>query len=74
MTNTLEIYDEGIDCLVKNLGVIKTEEFISLIKRDNFDYTKWHTQYFDKYAPGEIKALACEYEKEHPFQGSGKII
>ena len=39
MVNAIEILDQGFACLVDNMGVIDAEYFISLIKRDDFDYT-----------------------------------
>ena len=41
MANAVNILDQGFACLVDNLGVIDAEYFISLIKRDYFDYTVW---------------------------------
>ena len=35
------ILNDGINCLVERLGIIKTEIFISQIIREPFDYTKW---------------------------------
>ena len=48
MANAVNILDQGFACLVDNLGVIDAEYFISLIKRDDFDYTLWQREYFDK--------------------------
>lgn len=47
MVNAIEILDQGFACLVDNMGVIDAEYFISLIKRDDFDYTVWQREYFD---------------------------
>ena len=41
MANAVKILDKGFACLVDHLGVIDAEYFISLIKRDDFDYTVW---------------------------------
>ena len=40
MTDTL-LKTEAMDILVKNLGVVNTEKFITLILKEPFDYTKW---------------------------------
>ncbi|MCM1136411.1 MAG: hypothetical protein NC400_12655 [Clostridium sp.] len=74
MNNAIEILDHGFECLVENLGVINAEYFISLIKRDNFDYTVWQREYFDKMAQGEFAANASEYAKNHPYTGKGQIL
>ena len=39
MLNAVEILDQGFACLVEHMGVVDAEYFISLIKRDDFDYT-----------------------------------
>lgn len=44
MDNAVKILDQGFSCLVDNMGVIDAEYFISLIKRDDFDYTVWQRQ------------------------------
>ena len=61
MANAVNILDQGFACLVDNLGVIDAEYFISLIKRDDFDYTVWQREYFDKMAVGEFAVKASAY-------------
>ena len=39
--NTSEVMNRGMECLVEKLGLIETEYFISVIIREQFDYTKW---------------------------------
>ena len=41
MKTETQIRYEGLDALVKQLGMIDAERFISLILRDRFDYTEW---------------------------------
>ena len=55
MANAVEILDQGFACLVDHMGVIDAEYFISLIKRDDFDYTVWQREYFDKLKSGEYR-------------------
>lgn len=74
MTNTVELLDQGFACLVEKLGVVDAEHFISLIKRDNFDYTVWRREYFDKMESGEFADKAVEYAKTHPYTGKGRIL
>ena len=66
MANAVNILDQGFACLVDNLGVIDAEYFISLIKRDDFDYTVWQREYFDKMAVGEFAVKASAYAESHP--------
>ena len=39
MNSAVEIMDTGFACLVERLGVVDAEHFVSMIKRDSFDYT-----------------------------------
>lgn len=50
------------------------EYFISLMKRDDFDYTVWQREYFDKMEPGEFAERASAYADEHPYAGKGQIL
>ncbi len=45
-TATIELMTRGMDCLVKNMGIVEAEYFIAAIQRERFDYTKWHQEYF----------------------------
>lgn len=45
-TATVELMTRGMDCLVKNMGIVEAECFIAAIQRERFDYTKWHKEYF----------------------------
>ena len=74
MNNAVDILDQGFACLVENLGVVDAEHFIALIKSDNFDYTVWQREYFDKMQPGEFTANAAAYAKSHPYTGKGQIL
>ena len=42
MTDTL-LKTKAMDILVKNLGVVETERFITLVLKEPFDYTKWRS-------------------------------
>lgn len=74
MANVSEILDQGFACLVDRMGVIDAEHFISLIKRDDFDYTVWQREYFDKMEPGEFGAKASAYAKSHPYTGKAQFL
>ena len=74
MGNVVERLGQGFACLVDHLGVIEAEYFISLIKRDDFDYTLWQREYFDKMESGEFAAKASAYADSHPFTGKAQIL
>lgn len=74
MVNAIDILDQGFACLVDNMGVIDAEYFISLIKRDDFDYTVWQREYFDSFKSGEFAAKASAYADSNPYAGNAQII
>ena len=53
---------DAINVLLANLGEVDTERFISMIKRDTFDYTEWRRDLFKGKSIEEIHAMATEYE------------
>jgi hypothetical protein len=54
---------DAINVLLANLGEVDTERFISMIKRDTFDYTEWQRNLFKGQSIEEIHAMATEHEK-----------
>ena len=67
-TNTTDVMDRGLNCLLEQLGVIETERFISVIIREKFDYTKWRKDFFGDASVEEINEKAVAYSKAHPFK------
>ena len=55
MYSEAEITALGMDCLAEKLGVVNMEYFIKVIKRENFDYTKWQRDYFDAKEEEEMR-------------------
>ena len=41
MSTDTEIKLKAFEILFEHMGSLDTEKFISIIKRDNFDYTEW---------------------------------
>ncbi|MCM1090099.1 MAG: hypothetical protein NC092_08115 [Butyrivibrio sp.] len=74
MTNTAELMEQGIACLIEKLGVLDTEYFISILKRDDFDYTVWQREYYDRMGTDEFMEKASAYADSHPYKGNAKII
>ena len=54
---------EAMDALIATLGTVDAERFISMVKRDAFDYTEWQRKLWSDKSIEEIHALATEYEK-----------
>ncbi|MDE6882616.1 MAG: hypothetical protein K2P48_05810 [Lachnospiraceae bacterium] len=69
MESMTEIMNKGMKCLTQHLGSIEAEQFISIIIREKFDYTKWQREYFDAKTPETISNEASLFEKSHPFTG-----
>ena len=64
-----EVMNRGMKCLIEKMGIVEAEQFISIIIREKFDYTKWQRDYFDVKTPEEISNEASQFEKAHPFTG-----
>jgi hypothetical protein len=60
MKTDMEIRTEGISVLMKYMGNIEAERFISLIHRDKFEYTKWRKQLFEEKTVREISSEAMK--------------
>ena len=54
---------EAMDVLINALGAVDAERFISMVKRDTFDYTEWQRKLWDGKSIDEIHAAATEYAK-----------
>lgn len=67
MESMTEIMNKGMKCLTQHLGSIEAEQFISIIIREKFDYTKWQREYFDAKSPEAISNEASSFENSHPF-------
>ena len=67
--STIEIMNKGMKCLTDHMGVVEAEQFISVIIRERFDYTKWQREFFDPKKPEEISREASGFEKAHPYTG-----
>jgi len=54
---------EAMDALLNTLGSVDAERFISIVKRDTFDYTEWQRKLWDGKRIEEIHGLATEHER-----------
>ena len=66
MKNTAETLTQGMRCLTEGLGVLETERFISIVLREQTDYTEWRQQYFDSLRDDEIENDMIRFAREHP--------
>jgi hypothetical protein len=55
---------EAMGVLVQTFGMVDAERFISMIKRDTFDYTEWRRGLWEDMPLDEIyDKAAAHYEK-----------
>ena len=74
MIADMDIMNRGLTCLIRELGIVEAEIFISFIKNDNFDYTKWRANQFDELTLAELNQKAADYDQTHPFTGNAEIL
>ena len=51
---------EGINLLIEKLGEVEAERFITLIIKEQFDYTKWQRELFKDLSVKEISKNAMK--------------
>jgi hypothetical protein len=61
------IKKEGMDCLIKSLGVLEAEVFVSSLLRERFDYTEWQREYFTDWTLDDFLTKAQKYDQKNPF-------
>ncbi len=74
ISETVDLYQRGVDALVSILGIVDTESFLALVKSDKFDYTEWQKKLFEGQSLNEINMDAVAHAKTHLFDGSATII
>lgn len=60
MKNDAVVRSEGMNALLKNLGKVDAERFISLIIKEPFDYTKWQENLFEDMSVRELSKKAMD--------------
>ena len=68
MKSEIVLRSEAMDILTKKLGLVDAERFISLIKRDTFDYTGWRRELYKEMTIDEIFNKATEFQKQKKDQ------
>ena len=72
--NTMELYDEGVSILTRYMGVVRAEQFISVILKEPFDYTKWHQKIADCMTKEDFSKIVEEAEVASPYAGDASTI
>ena len=70
----IALYDEGVSLLARHMGVVRAEQFISLILRSPIDYTKWHQDMADSMTREELSRIVDEVERTSPYAGNPATI
>jgi hypothetical protein len=60
MSSDTEIKTAGFRALVDALGDVQAEKFITLIRREPFDYTQWQRTLWPEKSVEEISAAAMK--------------
>ena len=69
MSTDTEVRIRGLRALVKALGTVEAERFITLILRAPFDYTQWQRQLWAEMSVDEISQAAMALRSASPNKG-----
>ncbi|MCL2157491.1 MAG: hypothetical protein FWH54_05670 [Methanobrevibacter sp.] len=64
MKSEAELRSEVMKSLKENFGLVDTERFIDIIKKDDFDYTEWQGDLWKDKTTSEIHDEAKQYYLE----------
>lgn len=56
---------EAIDALIDRLGEVDAERFLQMVKKEQFDYTKWREGLWNGKNVDEIHQEAAALEQRH---------
>ena len=56
---------DAMNALITALGALDAERFISMVKRDTFDYTEWQQKLWDGLSIEEIHKMGVALEKSN---------
>jgi hypothetical protein len=66
MITDSEIRQNGIKALIENLGLVEAERFITLLRREPFDYTEWRRGLWKEKSVRELSKEAMRFRSEKP--------
>ena len=61
MRTDMTVRNDAMDALIRALGMVDAERFISMVKRDTFDYTEWRRGMWNDMTIEEIYAEATAH-------------
>ena len=65
---------EAMAILIKHLGPVDTEKFLSFVSREKFDYTEWQKDLWNDKTIEEIHQMGIELEKKKKREKREKNI
>jgi len=66
MITDSEIRQNGMKALIENLGLVEAERFITLLRREPFDYTEWRRGLWKGKSVRELSNEAMRFRREKP--------
>lgn len=64
MITDTELKILGVEALIKTLGELNAERFISLLLREAFDYTQWQRVLWTEKSIEEISQMAMDHRAD----------
>ena len=61
MISDSEIKKKGINVLIRELGEVEAERFITLLVREPFDYTEWQKDLWEDLSIEELSKKAMNF-------------
>ena len=78
MINKIKVDTEikvlGFQILTQYLGLVESARFITLIQRENFDYTQWQQTLFSGLNGEEISHQAMDFHREQSGQPNSAAL
>jgi hypothetical protein len=68
MTADSVIRNKGMQVLCDHLGMLEAEQFVMLIQKEPFDYTKWREDLFEDMSIEEISARAARFRNNQSLE------
>ena len=69
--NTIDTLNKGCSILRSHLDDVEFENFLSIVSREKFDYTKWQCNFYDKFDEWEVFERAVKYAELNGHTGNG---
>jgi hypothetical protein len=63
MRSNAVVKDEGMRALAERLGLVDAERFVTLLRREPFDYTEWRRDLYKDVPLDEFLKNADEYRE-----------